>query len=221
MDQMGAVQDGHIPEDQNQSVTSTLDPRGLTNLGELLGVFTAFNDVVTAETMQGMARFAAGLGEMADRVNRPEMLTLIDAMASASDDLTRLVDRVVRMERSGMLERVEQILLLANAALDVLTPEIIAGLAQTAARFLELADTFLQSGLTRGLPEALVEWDLVLKNLKDPPDPRAGSFRSLMGTLRDPDVRVGIAVGLQVVRQFGANVRKEAQPAVRPVRGVV
>ncbi len=217
MEQTAVVPDSHSTVDQDQTVTpTTLDPQGVADLRELLGVFSAFNDAVTSETMQGMVRFTAGLGEIADRVNRPEMLTLIDAVANAGDDLTRLVERVVRMEHSGMLDRVEQILLLVNAALDVLTPEIIAGLAQTAARFMELADTFLQSGVTRGLPDALVEWDLVLKNLKDPPEPKAGTIRQLMGALRDPDVRVGIAVGLQVVRQFGAGVRKEAQSTVRP-----
>lgn len=126
-----------------------------------------------------------------------------------SPDMTQLVQRMVRMEQSGMLERVEQMLSLLNAALDVMTPEIIAGLAQTTARFMELADTFLQSGVTRGLPDAFAEMDILLKTLKNPPDPKSGSFRQLMGALRDPDVRVGLAVGLQVVKQFGAGIRKE------------
>ena len=219
MEQTEAVQDSHIPEAQDQSMAQTLDSHALANLRELLGVFAAFNDVVTADTVQGMVRFTAGLGEIADRVNRPEMLELVDAAANAGADLTRLVQRVARMEHSGMLDRIEQILLLVNAALDVVTPDIIASLAKTAARFMELADTFMQSGMTRGLPDALAEWDLMLKNMKDLPDPKAGSLRQLLGTLRDPDVRVGIAVGLQVVRQFGAGMRKEAQSTVRPLKG--
>lgn len=170
---------------------------------DLLGAFAAVADAVTPDSLQGMAHAVEEFGQMADRLNQPDVLDLVDAIARRAKELTNLVDRVARLESGGALDRVEQILRLMNAALDVLTPEIVSSLARAAVQAAELADAFAQSDVSRRLPGALTATDAVLKR---PPAPTRGAVRTLLGAARDPDIRTGLETALALFRIFGSSM---------------
>lgn len=191
-----------VREEEPPDAVPGSEPR----MQNLLGAFAAVADAVTPDSLQGMARAVEEFGQMADRLNQPDVLELVDAIARRAKELTGLVDRVARLESGGALDRVEQILRLMNAALDVLTPEIVASLARAAVQAAELADAFAQSDVSRRLPGALTATDAVLKR---PPAPDRGAVRTLLGAARDPDIRTGLETSLALFRIFGSSLRSD------------
>ena len=175
---------------------------------DYLSVLQALTDAVTPEGVQAIVKFVSSLGEMADAINNPDVLSLLKAVGEHAAQLTRIVSRVAIMEETGQIERVVQILSLVASAQDAMTPEIIAGLIRTVTVVGEIGDRVLQTGLIEKVPDVL---DEVQQVLDQPPRASGGPVRRVMTAMRDKDTRAGLEVVLELLRRFGESLDTKVQ----------
>lgn len=115
----------------------------------------------------------------------------------------KALERVALLEQSGQFERVIQVLSFLTAALDAMTPEIIAGLVKTISNIGLLGDQVMQIGLLEKMPDALTQVSDVLDH---PPTVTGGPIRRVMSALKDPETRVGLEVALELLKRLGKSV---------------
>lgn len=186
-----------------------LDERSREYLQELLALYTALRESLTADTLREIIRLGGSLAEMADRLNRPESAQVIHGLAEHGEVLAALLQRAVRLEESGLLQRAEEMLVLLSALLDAVTPEIIAGLIRAGTRVMETADEMWQSSSVQRMPQMVRLLDSMMQ---DPPQRAAkGAFRYWMQTMRDPDIQDGLELFLALLRRIGRWSRQQAE----------
>ncbi len=181
--------------------TDDVIDRSMNQLKGLLAVSTALVDVVTPEQIQGIMRLVGRLGEMADRISGSQIATLIDFEMANHDAMISLLERVMRLERGGALERVEQIANLIVSALDALTPAILISLVTKMARGMEMADTASQLEIIKRLPDMLYQLnDLVVR---PPVHKQKSEALRLVKAMKDPEVQDGLELMIELLKKVG------------------
>lgn len=198
----------------------------LSENGEQLGeLLTKISQMHKDGVFESMAQAAYALKASMDALNEEAVTNLASTLSEAatiwralspllvSPELTSALNRVVRMEREGVLAAMEDVGYAVKALKDSLNDEAMVNLANTVADALNIWRTlspYVEKASRTPLPlmiQALSKEGLVeqLENAK----PRSGM--SILSP-SDPDIRKGFGVLLEILKVIGSEFNKNGSP---------
>lgn len=160
---------------------------------------------ITPEMVEGLVERGAAALELLDDILQPETLTLLRRLPEASDSLHRVLDLVQRLEESGALSALAEMVEVLTWLKSSGTGPMAAAAAVKAGKAVEAADDLVQRGfpeLAHGILTAVESARGELREADDSP-----SLIQLLRTLSDPEVREGIRFMLSFAKALSKGLK--------------
>ncbi|UOF89604.1 DUF1641 domain-containing protein [Fodinisporobacter ferrooxydans] len=180
------------------SIESELNEQTIGNIRELAVLLNAMRDAMTPEIVGEMVGSFVKIVTLADQLNQPSTLRLVDFYLTHAETVEQLFKRIAKMEDNGFLERLENLLPVMGAMLDVLSPEILISLLRSVVQIIELLDAFLQTDISKKFPDIINDFDKRLQETR-----KQKGMVQLMKQLREPELQAGLHTVFQLLRSIG------------------
>jgi uncharacterized protein YjgD (DUF1641 family) len=128
--------------------------------------------------------------ELLDDILQPETQALLRRLSGASDSLYRLLDHVQRLEESGALKTLAEMVELLDRLKSAWTGPMAAAAAEKAGKVIEAADDLVQKGYPELAVGILTAVESAREELRETDD--SPSLFQLLRAMSDPEVRKGI-----------------------------
>ncbi|WP_276257693.1 DUF1641 domain-containing protein [Haloglomus litoreum] len=173
--------------------------RRLDAVNELLDVLALGEEAMTDEMVVELADTGSTLAESADGLATEETVRLAESIGANGDELADALETLVDLQRRGTLQELAEVAEVVSLASDALTDEMVVSLAGTGASLGELADTAAEPDTRDGLARLLSAVGTAERTERASP-----STLSLVKSLRDDDVKQGMAYVIALAKAIGA-----------------
>ncbi|MFC6942872.1 DUF1641 domain-containing protein [Salinirubellus sp. GCM10025818] len=149
------------------------------------------------ENSEAVAAFVQRL----DAVNELlDVLALAESVGANGDELADTMGTLVELQRSGALDELAELTGVLSLFTDAMTDEMVVELAGTGSSLGELADTAAEPDTRDGLVRMLSAVGTAERT-----EPAATSTLALLKSLRDDEVKQGLAYVIALARAIGAS----------------
>ena len=183
--------------DNPETVAALLEQSG--QLSTLLDALALVEDSLDDEMVESLAGDATTLGLAATELADNGTVELGAAVGENGDELAAAVRRVAVLQRTGTLDRLTEVADAVALLTDAMDDEMIETVAATGTSLGELADTATDDEVNRGIVRMLEGVGAAGSAEAEPVGPI-----SLLGALRDPEVKAGMGYLVAVARGIGA-----------------
>jgi uncharacterized protein YjgD (DUF1641 family) len=153
-----------------------------------------------------LAGTGATLAESADGLATEETVRLAESVGRNGDELADAMETLVDLQRRGALDELAEAADVVSLATDALTDEMVVSLASTGSSLGELADTAAEPDTRDGLDRLLSAVGTAERT-----EPASPSTLSLVKSLRDDDVKQGMAYVVALAKAIGAGADDPAE----------
>jgi uncharacterized protein YjgD (DUF1641 family) len=177
-------------------VAAFVDRLGLVN--DLLDTTALATGALDDDMVRRLAGTSSMLAESADSLATPETVRLAESVGESADDLDAALATLVRLQRSGTLDELADLVEAATLLTAALDDDMVRRLAATGASFGEVAEVAAEPQTARG-----IERLLRAVGEADAADPEPLGVRATVRALRDDEVRRGLARLVALLRVLG------------------
>ncbi|WP_258360206.1 DUF1641 domain-containing protein [Moorella sulfitireducens] len=170
---------------------------------EILDLISAGMDSLEPPVVQNMVGNLVRLGEMADELNRPEMLELIREVARAGNNLSSLIAEIRDLQETGTMTTLLELGRTVQAIKDSLNAGVVTGVLQQLVDLMAMLDRIqmlrgdrLVTGMVAALQEAVSE------NKGQSPQ----SVLSLLRQLNSPEARKALGIFASFLQKLPAHL---------------
>jgi uncharacterized protein YjgD (DUF1641 family) len=203
--------DGAVPPELVNAIEENPEQvaRLIQNLDQVNELLDA-SAVVTASMDDGMlmrvSDTGANLGAAADEAATPELADLGESVGQNAEEMTEAVETIVELQESGTLDDVAEFAHVISLLEGAMDDEMIMSVAGAGSRLGEVVETAGDEEVAGGLESVL---QAVGDATSEEPD-EVGII-GLARALRDPEVRAGMGVALNLLQALGQSVSDPQQ----------
>jgi uncharacterized protein YjgD (DUF1641 family) len=185
-------------EENPEAVAEFVDRLDAVN--ELLDVLALGEGAMTDEMVVELADTGSTLAESADGLATDGTVRLAERVGADADELAAAMESLVDLQRRGTLDDLVELAEVASLLSAALDDEMVVSLADTGSSLGELADTAAAPDTRAGLERVLSAVGAAERTESGP----TGTL-ALLNSLRDDEVRQGLAYLVAVARGVGAD----------------
>jgi uncharacterized protein YjgD (DUF1641 family) len=174
--------------------------RRLDAVNELLDVLALGEEAMTDEMVVELADTGSTLAESADGLATEGTVRLAESVGANGDELADAMGTLVELQRNGALDELAELTGVLSLFTDAMTDEMVVSLAGTGSSLGELADTAAEPDTRDGLVRMLSAVGTAERT-----EPAATSTLALLKSLRDDEVKQGLAYVIALARAIGAS----------------
>jgi uncharacterized protein YjgD (DUF1641 family) len=174
--------------------------RRLDAVNELLDVLALGEEAMTDEMVVELADTGSTLAESADGLTTEGTVRLAESVGANGDELADAMGTLVELQRNGALDELAELTGVLSLFTDAMTDEMVVELAGTGSSLGELADTAAEPDTRDGLVRMLSAVGTAERT-----EPAATSTLALLKSLRDDEVKQGLAYVIALARAIGAS----------------
>lgn len=187
---------------------TTAVPEEQSQLDKLKGFTEAVIPSFSGDMVQDIAEKAVKGMELSDEILQPDTIELLRTLPEVSKNLQRLLLEIKRLEESGVLSSLLDLVQLVSSAKNALTGEMIIDLSEKAVAGVELADSIIQKDTIDLLTQALTAFEQAKTVRKDS---KPTSKMQLLRQMNQQDTLEGLSFMLTFLQKFSIQMNQSLE----------
>jgi uncharacterized protein YjgD (DUF1641 family) len=162
---------------------------------------------ITEEMVKQLVEKGVAAVELLDDILQPETLALLRRLPDASDNLSKLLEEVRRLEESGALKTLAEMVEVLAQLKSAWTGPMVVDAMDKAGKAIEAADVLVQKGVPELVDGILTAFESACKERREAEEPL--SLFQIFRAMSDPEVREGIRFLLSFAKALSRVLKNE------------